>query len=130
MVLAPVVPLCSTCSREITAASGRCYYCETAPHCVRCDMVFTCGADCQIHNWRVHRESPPSTLLEPCGYDKKMRDNHQVKIHVSTYEDAAKGVWCDCCGGTPVAIFPQFNRLKHTARLCEDCMNLGTALLI
>lgn len=59
-----------------------------------------------------------------CSKHPKERKNHQPMIHADL-GDEAKKVWCDCCGGIPVAIFPQFNRLLHTARLCEDCLSLG-----
>lgn len=29
---------------------------------------------------------------------------------------------CDCCGAQPIAVLPLFNRFKHTARLCEVCL--------
>lgn len=92
----------------------------------------------------VEAETPvpaPETvqIVEPtytpeygCSTYPMERRNHQHMIRGDVGEVRKmsggrpdRGVWCDCCGGMPIAIFPMFNRLKHTVRLCEDCLSLG-----
>jgi hypothetical protein len=75
---------------------------------------------------------PSWVTTETCSTWPMERKNHQAMIRGDAGEVRRmsggrpdRGVWCDCCGGMPIAIFPMFNRLKHTVRLCEDCLSLG-----